>query len=89
MIAITMATLSVCAQRKITGTVVDKDTKEAMVMTTVRLLKSDSSLVKGVVTSETGNFSVSAPSNGNYILKITSVGYKDKYQNHKSHHKNS
>ena len=53
MIAITMATLSVCAQRKITGTVVDKDTKEAMVMTTVRLLKSDSSLVKGVVTSET------------------------------------
>lgn len=80
LIAITMATVSVCAQRKITGTVVDKDTKEAMVMTTVRLLKSDSSLVKGVVTSETGNFSVSAPSNGNYILKITSVGYKDKYQ---------
>lgn len=79
--AVTMATLSVCAQRKITGTVVDNDTKEAMVMTTVRLLKSDSSLVKGVVTSETGAFSVQAPSKGNYILRITSVGYKDVFRN--------
>lgn len=81
MIAMIVATVSVCAQRKISGIVVDKDTKEAMVMTTVRLLKSDSTLVKGVVTSETGAFSVNAPSKGDYILRITSVGYKDVFRN--------
>lgn len=87
-IAMSMAMVSVCAQSKVSGTVVDKDTKEAMVMTTVRLLKSDSTLVKGVVTSESGVFSLETPSKGNYILRITSVGYKDLFRNIKIENKN-
>lgn len=64
------------AQRNITGKVIDKDSKEAVMQATVSLLKTDSTFVKGVISDTQGHFSVSAPSNGNYLLKITSVAYK-------------
>lgn len=76
LIAVIAATIPAMAQRTITGKVVESDTKEALAMTTVKLLKTDSTLVKGVLTSENGNFSITAPSNGKYILKITNIGFK-------------
>lgn len=66
----------VAAQRTITGTVIDRDTEEAVMQATVSLLKSDSTFVKGVISDTEGNFAVAAPSNGTYLLKITSVAYK-------------
>lgn len=60
---------------KITGTITDKDSKEAVMMVTVQMLKADSTFIKGVLTDEDGRFSINAPSEGNYILKFTSVGY--------------
>lgn len=71
--------LAVCqmfAQRNITGVVIDKDTEEAVMQATVSLLKTDSTFVKGVISDTEGRFTVTAPSNGNYLLKITSVAYK-------------
>ncbi|EFZ36787.1 hypothetical protein HMPREF0663_11700 [Hoylesella oralis ATCC 33269] len=71
-----MAFVAVSAQnRQITGTLVDKDTKDAMVQSTVQLLKTDSTFVTGAISDENGKFRITAPENGKYLLKISSVGY--------------
>ena len=71
-----MAVLSVSAQNvKITGTLVDRDTKEGVELVTVQMLKSDSTYVKGTLSNDRGRFSITAPEPGKYILKFTSVGY--------------
>ena len=70
------AVISAHAQNlKITGTLVDRDTKEGVMLVTVQMLKSDSTYVKGVLSDERGRFSIVAPAPGSYILKFTSVGY--------------
>lgn len=76
LIAVFTAIIPSMAQRNITGKVVEKETSEALPMTTVKLMKTDSTLVKGVVTSETGDFKLAAPADGKYIVKITCVGFK-------------
>ena len=64
------------AQNKlITGTLIDKDTNEAMVQSTVQLLKPDSTFITGAISNENGEFRISAPDSGKYLLKISSVGY--------------
>lgn len=60
---------------KITGTLVDRDTKEGIMLATVQMLKPDSTYVSGVLSDEKGNFSIEASATGSYILKFTSVGY--------------
>ena len=60
---------------KITGTLVDRDTKEGVMLATVQMLKPDSIYVSGVLSDEKGNFSIEASATGSYILKFTSVGY--------------
>lgn len=77
LIALVMGSVMMMAQnRVITGTVFDKESKEALMQTTVQLLKSDSSYVTGAVTDAEGKFSLKAPKNGKYILKMTNIGYK-------------
>ncbi len=63
--------LTVNAQRTITGKVVESDTGEPLPSTTVKLMKSDSTLVKGVLTNIDGNFRLSAPAAGKYILRMS------------------
>ena len=60
---------------KITGTLVDRDTKDGVMLATVQMLKADSTYIKGVLSDEKGNFTIEAPGRGSYILKFTSVGY--------------
>lgn len=69
-------TLTALAQQTITGTIVDRDTKEGVMQATVALLKKDSTFVKGVISSTNGQFTMTAPAAGNYLLKVTSVAYK-------------
>lgn len=77
MLLFLMVTVATFAQnRRITGTIVDKDSKEAIMQTTVQLLKQDSTFVGGAVSDADGNFSVTAPKNGKYLLKLSCVGYK-------------
>ena len=45
-----LTALSASAQRTVSGTVVDKDTKEGIIQATVSLLKTDSTLVQNFVT---------------------------------------
>ena len=68
--------LTIAAQgTKITGTLIDRDTKEGVMLATVQILKPDSTYVSGVLSDEKGRFSIEASAAGSYILKISSVGY--------------
>ena len=61
----------------VSGNVQDADQKEPMAQATVQLFRSkDSTFVGGSVTDLRGNFSVEAPGNGIYRLKISSVGFQ-------------
>jgi len=74
---IATTTLSAMAQRNITGKVVDND-GEALAMTTVKLLSAkDSSLVKGALTNENGNFRIATSKTGRYVVSISCVGFKN------------
>ena len=61
--------------RTISGKLTDRDTKEGMMMATVQMLRADSTFVKGTLTNGSGEFSITAPDNGKYLLRFTSVGY--------------
>ena len=76
MFCLVLSAMSVFSQdEKITGQMVDKDSNEGLINATVQLMKMDSTLVKGVMSDENGFFVIQAPSPGNYLLKMTSVGY--------------
>ena len=76
MLLLLMAIASFAQQRLISGQITDRDTKEAIEQVTIQLLKSDSTYVAGAISNEHGLFHVTAPANGKYLLKISSVGYK-------------
>ena len=79
--AVVFSALSMQAQRTITGTVVEDDTQESVIQATVSLLKSDSTRVSNAVTNMNGVFTMTAPSDGKYIVRVTYVGYKTLYKN--------
>ena len=63
------------AQHNITGMVID-DAQDPIPQTTVRLLKTDSTLVKGALTNMEGKFKVATQQTGDFILQVTCVGFK-------------
>ncbi len=73
--------LSAQAQRTVSGTVTDKDQGEAVIQATVALLKKDSTMAANAVTNLNGQFTMTAPQDGQFILRITYVGYKTLYRN--------
>lgn len=62
-------------QGSVSGTVYDKDSGEGVMRAAVKLLRKDSSLVAGTLTDSNGKFSMNVAKDGNYIIKISSVGY--------------
>ena len=61
----------------ISGTLFDADLKEPLVQATVQLFTvTDSTFVGGTVTNNEGTFSIEAPANGVFRLKISSVGFQ-------------
>lgn len=67
--------------RTITGSLFDGEVKEKVPFAVVQLLKMDSTYVVGATSDESGNFKVTAPTNGRFILKASYVGYKTIFQN--------
>ncbi len=63
-------------ERTITGTLIDKESKEGIMQVTIQLLKADSTFVTGSISDMDGHFSIKAPENGKYILKMSVIGYK-------------
>lgn len=76
LILMSVSVIQAMAQRNITGKVLESDSQEPVAQTTVRLLKTDSTLVTGTLTNLDGLFRVKAPSAGNFIVQITCVGFK-------------
>lgn len=76
MVLAVAAVAAIAQSRTITGTLTDSDTKEGVLQVTVQLLRQDSTYIKGVLSDNDGHFKLSAPSNGTYILKMSSIGYK-------------
>jgi hypothetical protein len=63
--------------REITGNVQDAEFKEPVVQASVQLFRAkDSTFVGGTVTDLRGNFSVEAPTNGIYRIRISSIGFQ-------------
>ena len=67
--------LTTFAQRTVTGKVVEQDTNEAVIQATAALLSGEK-VVANAVTNTSGGFSIKAPREGSYTLKITYVGFK-------------
>lgn len=62
---------------QIRGEIKDSQTKEAAMFTNIMLLNpSDSSLVAGATANEKGKFTIRKIKDGNYILKVSFIGYK-------------
>lgn len=77
-----VALTAMAQERIISGTLVDKETKEPVMQATIQLLKAtDSTYVAGAVTDEDGTFKLTAPDNGKYIIKMTNIGYKQVVRN--------
>ena len=74
------AALSSQAQQALTGTVVDNNDQEPVVQATVSLLRTDSSTVKNTFTDADGKFSLTAPQDAQYIVRLSYVGYKTVYK---------
>jgi len=68
--------VAMAQNRAISGTLIDAETKEGVLQATVQLLKQDSTYIKGVLSDNNGHFKITAPSNGTYIVKVSSIGYK-------------
>ncbi|MDD7317487.1 MAG: TonB-dependent receptor [Prevotella sp.] len=78
MLAVLVMCFAVMAQAqgvKISGKIVDKETKEAVMQSTVQLLRSDSTFVSGTLTDENGEFAIEAPENGKFVVKVSNIGY--------------
>ena len=75
-ILLSVSLVQAIAQRNITGKVLESDSQEPVAQTTVRLLKTDSTLVTGSLTNLDGVFRVKAPAAGTYIVQVTCVGFK-------------
>lgn len=76
-----VAVAGMAQERKVSGTLTDRDTKETVPYVTVQLLKQDSTYVAGAISDEAGNFTVAAPENGKYIVRLSYVGYKTTSKN--------
>ncbi|MBB4035891.1 hypothetical protein GGR21_001786 [Dysgonomonas hofstadii] len=76
--ALIFAPISV-AQVKVSGKIIDTDTKEIVEFANIALLNQDSTFVAGASSDTKGLFAFNCIPNGNYILSATFVGYGKKY----------
>lgn len=65
----------------LSGTVLDGELNDVLPSASVALLKPDSTLTTGVLTDAKGKYSLSGVKVGNYILRVSYVGYTTYYKN--------
>lgn len=68
--------LSKAQQNKITGIVFSQTEQKLIQGATVSLLQSDTTLIRKLVTDEKGQFDFIPSTKGNYLILISSIGYK-------------
>ena len=78
----TLTVMSVFSQSKnikVSGCIIEKETKEAVFQANVQMLKlPDSTYVKGTASDDKGIFTLSDIQSGKYLLKISFMGFKNK-----------
>lgn len=60
---------------KVTGRILEKDSPEPVSFATVALLRQDSTVAMGVSADENGVFTLESVTPGNYLVRISSIGY--------------
>lgn len=76
-----LTAFSLMAQYSISGKILNEK-NEPIAFANILLLESkDSSFVSGIVSDESGSFETDKFTAGDYLLKISFLGYKDLYQN--------
>lgn len=71
------------AQNILTGRVVDSETVQPLEFTQIALMvAADSSLVTGSITNSEGVFRIETNSEGEHLLRISFVGYEEKWKLH-------
>ena len=63
------------AQGTVSGTVIESDTKEAVIQATASVLSGEK-VIANAVTNTEGGFSIKVPRDGKFTLRITFVGFK-------------
>jgi iron complex outermembrane recepter protein len=71
--------MQVNAQNKISGTVTDSKSKVLKAISIGLLNAKDSSLVKADVTDADGKFEITTNKTGDFLLKLSAIGYETKY----------
>jgi hypothetical protein len=69
------------AQHSLSGTVKDQSDGSAVAYATVALMTADSSIVTGITTDGTGGFKLENVGAGNYLVRISFIGYETAYRN--------
>jgi hypothetical protein len=78
--ALSILAMSVSAQVKISGTIVDSDTRKFVEYANLALLKEDSSFVAAASSDDQGLFAFNNIPAGSYILSASSLGYNKAFQ---------
>lgn len=76
-----VATTAVAQNYVVTGTVLDKKSGQAMEMVGAALLRTDSTMVRGMTTNAQGMFKLKTSTPGRYILRVSFIGYDTHYAN--------
>ncbi|MBK6818987.1 MAG: TonB-dependent receptor [Bacteroidetes bacterium] len=71
--------IAIGTPHNIAGVVTDKDKKPASFVSVLLLKSQDSSLVKGDVSNDKGEYQFDEVANGEYIISSTNIGYKKYY----------
>jgi len=80
LLLLTTISMATFAQRSIQGKILDKSNEGAIELATVRLLKkADSTLVMGGLTDSRGSFTLSKVKDGDYLIEVKYLGYKNSF----------
>ena len=74
-ILVSVSTMTAFAQGTVSGTVIESDTKEAVIQATASVLSGEK-VIANAVTNTEGGFSIKVPRDGKFTLRITFVGFK-------------
>ena len=78
-ILLLLLSTGITAQIKLSGTVIDADTKRPLEFANIALLKADSTFINGALCDSIGFFTFNNLPQGDYILSSTFVGYDKTY----------
>lgn len=81
LLALSLTFVSAFSQVKISGSVIDSKSKQAVGFASLSLLKQDSTFVAAAAADDKGLFAFKNIAAGNYILSAYSIGYEKSFKN--------